>query len=57
MTDVSCSLWATLNSVTELIDHKITKQSNGRKLNSVWFGVGAVVKGKAFKAAVVMVNL
>jgi len=52
MTRVSGSLWAAFNGVTELIDHKITKQSNDRKLNSVWFGDGAVVKGKAYKAAV-----
>lgn len=57
MTGVSGSLWAALNGVTELIDHKITKQSNNRKLNSVWFGDGAVIKGKAYKAAVEMVKV
>ena len=57
MTGVSGSMWAAYNGVTELIDHKITKQSNDRKLNSVWFGDGAVVKVKAYKAAVEMVKV
>jgi len=52
LTGVSGSLWAAFNGVTELIDHKITKQSNDRKLNSVWFGDGAAVKAKAYKVAV-----
>lgn len=49
---VSGSLWSAYNGVTELIDHKITKQSSERKLNMIWFGDGAVVKGKAYKTAV-----
>jgi len=56
MTDVSGSLWAAYNGVTELIDHKITKQSQDRKLNTIWFGDGAVVKGKAYKVALDLVN-
>jgi len=57
MTRVSGSLWAAYNGVTELIDHKITKQSNDRKLNSVWFGDGAVIKGKAHKAALELLEV
>ncbi|MBS1551555.1 MAG: DUF932 domain-containing protein [Bacteroidetes bacterium] len=52
LSGVSGSLWAAYNGVTELIDHKITKQSQDRKLNTIWFGDGAVVKAKAYKAAV-----
>lgn len=49
---VKGSLWAAYNGVTELIDHKITKQSQDRKLNNIWLGDGAVVKSKAYKLAV-----
>ncbi|MBK7446155.1 MAG: DUF932 domain-containing protein [Ignavibacteria bacterium] len=55
LSGVKGSLWAVYNGVTELIDHKITKQSKDRKLNTIWFGDGAVLKGKAYKAAVEMV--
>ncbi|HAY33957.1 MAG TPA: hypothetical protein DCY06_07440 [Bacteroidetes bacterium] len=54
---VSGSLWATLNGITELIDHKVTKQSQDRKLNTIWFGDGAAVKAKAYKLAVGMVSV
>lgn len=54
---VKGSLWACFNGVTELIDHKITKQSQDRKLNNIWLGEGAVVKGKAYKAAVELLNV
>lgn len=57
MTGVRGSLWAAYNGVTELIDHRITKQSIDRKLNSVWFGDGAVLKGKAYKAAMEIITL
>jgi len=45
------TLWAAYNSVTELVDHKITKQSPDRKLKSVWFGDGAAVKANAYQVA------
>lgn len=57
MEGVSGSLWAAFNGVTELIDHKVNRQSNERKLNSVWFGDGAVVKSKAYKVAVEQVGV
>ncbi|MBS1550490.1 MAG: DUF932 domain-containing protein [Bacteroidetes bacterium] len=57
LSGVSGSLWAAFNGVTELIDHKITKQSQDRKLNTIWFGDGAVVKGKAYKSAVDLINV
>jgi len=54
---VSGSLWGAFNGVTELIDHKVTKQSHDRKLNTIWFGDGATVKSKAYKLAVEMVSV
>jgi len=53
---VKGSMWAALNGVTELIDHKVTKQSHDRKLNTVWFGDGAVVKAKAYNRALEFIN-
>jgi len=40
-----------------LIDHKVTKQKQDRKLNTIWFGDGAAVKAKAYKLAVEMVSV
>ena len=56
LSGVKGSLWAVYNGVTELVDHKITKQSQDRKLNTIWFGDGAVVKGKAYKSALEMLE-
>lgn len=53
---VKGSLWAAYNGVTELVDHKVTKQSQDRKLNTIWLGDGAVVKSKAYKFAVELVK-
>jgi len=52
LSGVKGSLWAAYNGVTELMDHRISKQSQDRKLNSIWLGDGAVVKDKAYKSAV-----
>lgn len=49
---VKGSLWAALNGVTELVDHRITKQSQDRRVNSLWLGDGSAVKGKAYKIAI-----
>ena len=57
LSGVKGSLWACYNGVTELVDHKITKQSQDRKLNTIWFGDGAVVKSKAYKSAVEMLAI
>lgn len=53
---VKGTLWAAFNGVTELIDHKATKQSNDRRLNTIWFGDGAAIKYKAYSLAVKMVS-
>jgi len=39
-----------------LIDHKVTKQKQDRKLNTIWFGDGSVVKAKAYNLAVDLVS-
>ncbi len=45
------TLWAAYNGVTELIDHRRTKQSPERRLDSVWFGDGYLAKSRALKVA------
>ncbi len=48
---VAGTLWAGYNAVTELIDHKITKQNKDMRTKSIWFGNGYNVKQKAFDVA------
>jgi len=48
---VQGTLWAGYNAVTELIDHKITKQNKDMRTKSIWFGNGYNVKQKAFDVA------
>jgi len=48
---VQSTLWAGYNAVTELIDHKITKQNKDMRTKSIWFGNGFNVKQKAFEVA------
>ena len=45
------TLWAAYNGVTELIDHRRTKQTPDRRLDAVWFGDGDHVKGRALRVA------
>lgn len=51
MRGVEGSLWAAYNGVTELIDHRETKQSADKRLNSIWFGDGYLAKARAFRVA------
>ncbi len=52
MPGINGSLWAALNGVTELIDHRVSKTlSSERRLNSIWFGTGASVKQRAYEYA------
>lgn len=48
---VQGTLWAGYNAVTELIDHKITRQNKDMRTKSIWFGNGYNVKQKAFDVA------
>ena len=45
------TLWAAYNGVTELVDHRKTKQDDDRRLNSIWFGDGYLVKARAYRIA------
>ena len=48
---VAGTLWAAYNGVAELIDHRQTKQTPDRRLNSLWFGEGYATKARAFTVA------
>jgi len=51
MQGVEGTLWAAFNGVTELIDHRQTKQTDNNRLNSIWFGDGYLTKARAFRVA------
>jgi len=54
MHGVTGTLWAAYNGVTELIDQcKSTqsRQTDDRRLNSLWFGDGYQIKARAFRIA------
>ena len=49
---VAGTLWAAYNGVAELIDHRQAfNQTPDRRLDSVWFGDGYLVKARAFEFA------
>jgi len=43
--------WGLLNAVTEYVDHERRARSNEYRMDSAWFGQGAVIKQKALSAA------
>lgn len=45
------TLWAAFNGVTELLDHRKTRQTPGQRLNSLWFGENYRLKARAFSLA------
>ena len=45
------TLWAAFNGVTELLDHRKTRQSPHQRLSSLWFGDNYRLKTKAFALA------
>lgn len=49
---VKGTLWAAYNGVTEYIDHRGGKGSEDRRLGSIWFGDGYLVKARAYTVAV-----
>lgn len=46
--------WGLLNSVTEFVDHQRRARSQDYRLDSAWFGQGAVIKKKALDEALRM---
>lgn len=46
--------WGLLNSVTEFVDHQRRARSQDYRLDSAWFGQGAVIKKKALDEALKM---
>ncbi len=47
--------WGLLNSVTEYVDHERRARSNEYRMDTAWFGQGAVFKQKALNAALQLV--
>ena len=47
--------WGLLNAVTEYVDHERRARSNKYRMDSAWFGQGAVIKQKALDAALSLV--
>ncbi|UJJ31846.1 DUF932 domain-containing protein [Halopseudomonas maritima] len=47
--------WGLLNAVTEFVDHKKRARSTDHRLDSAWFGQGAVLKQKALDHALQLV--
>lgn len=45
------TLWAAYNGVTELIDHRQTRQTKDQRLASIWFGNGYLTKAHAYRVA------
>lgn len=45
------TLWAAYNGVTQLVDHRATRQTPDSRLTSIWFGDGYLVKARAFQIA------
>lgn len=51
------TLWGAYNAVTEYVDHyRIPNANHSARLKSIWFGSGSLIKKRAFKAAVGMLN-
>jgi len=46
--------WGLLNSVTEFIDHERRARNQDYRLDSAWFGAGAVIKQKALAQATLL---
>lgn len=48
--------WGLLNAVTEYVGHERRARSNEYRLDSAWFGQGAVIKQKALDVALQLVD-
>jgi phage/plasmid-like protein (TIGR03299 family) len=47
--------WGLLNAVTEFVDHQRRARSTEYRMDSAWFGQGAVIKQRALDAALKLV--
>ncbi|MBD9415253.1 DUF932 domain-containing protein [Pseudomonas sp. PDM16] len=47
--------WGLLNAVTEYVDHERRARSNEYRMDSAWFGQGALIKQRALDAALLLV--
>lgn len=47
--------WGLLNAVTEYVDHERRARSSEYRMDSAWFGQGAVIKQKALDVALQLV--
>ncbi len=47
--------WGLLNAVTEYVDHERRARSNEYRMDSAWFGQGAVIKQRALDTALLLV--
>jgi phage/plasmid-like protein (TIGR03299 family) len=55
LTSAKGTAWGLLNSVTEFVDHQRRARSQDYRLDSAWFGQGAVIKRKALDEVLKMV--
>lgn len=55
LTSAKGTAWGLLNSVTEFVDHQRRARSQDHRLDSAWFGQGAVIKRKALDEVLKMV--
>ncbi|WP_413703955.1 DUF932 domain-containing protein [Pseudomonas sp. Pseusp16] len=49
------TIWGLLNAVTEYVDHERRARSNEYRMDTAWFGQGAVIKQRALNTALQMV--
>jgi phage/plasmid-like protein (TIGR03299 family) len=50
------TLWTAYNAVTEFVDHNRSRVKPENKLQSIWFGSGALIKQRAFDQAIHMMQ-
>lgn len=46
--------WGLVNAVSQYVDHESRARNADNRLSSAWFGVGAAIKQKAFKEAMLL---
>lgn len=51
LTSAQNTAWGLVNAVTQYVDHERRARTQDHRLDSAWFGNGAVLKGKAWQEA------